>query len=537
MKLKIYTFLFLMQLIGICVKANNTANCIESSASINLYINNVRAKLLNGGDKFWDIFDSRDGAYEIPKGSGINSSFASALWLSGIDASNNLYTAGQTYRQTGIDFWPGALDNFGNTSVIDCKDGDKLFSVYGTEIIASKAGKHIAYNINRWPSLQAPFYDANSDGIYDPTLGDYPVLNLNHSEVIPGQMVFGIYNDKGGIHTAFPGENSLGVEIHTTAYAFASNLSDAINNTIFYRYKIINKSSNTYTEFRMGEFNDADLGNSTDDYVGCDLSTNNQGKKRNLFYTYNADNLDEDGISKGYGLAPPSYGITFLELGKKNDGTSFEMGSFLFQTNEAVPGIPSLPHPLELHRNLKGIWNDGKHLAYGKSNGRDGNDTCFFAFPGKTDPKGRPNWVETGLPGDRRMLPATAARTMLPGQQFTIELAYVWARDLAGTNLTSLEKLRLTTDTVISAFNANFNNFSTGIKVQKNVLKLYPNPTTDFITMEGLGEIISIRIYNSQGKLVKQIQKPTSSKINITGLPQGTYIIQADEFVGRFVKL
>ena len=52
----------------------------------------------------------------------------------------------------------------------------------------------------------------------------------------------------------------------------------------------------------MGLLVDADLGNYSDDYFGCDSS-------QNVMYFYNADNFDEN----GYELNPPALGIISIE--------------------------------------------------------------------------------------------------------------------------------------------------------------------------------------------------------------------------------
>jgi Secretion system C-terminal sorting domain len=523
--------------------ANANRPCLPPTASIEIDVNNIRAKLLNGGDMFWNIFDSRDAAYEIPKNSGKHSSFASSIFLAAIDAGNNLYGAGQTYRQRGLDFWPGSLNALGEIDSVDCVVGDKMYTVYGSEIIDAKLGKGISYNMSRWGNTKFPFFDKNNDGIYDPSLGDYPVLDINNPSLIPGQMVSWVFNDKGNVHTAYPGGNPLGVEIQATAYAFTSNTSLIVHNSTIFRYVIINKSNTTYTEFRFGKYEDFDLGGAADDYVGCDLSTNTNGAKRNLFFVYNADNLDEDisGI-KGYGIAPPAYGVSFLNPGKNSDGSALEMHSFLGITDTFIPGTGFDPlHVIILHRYLSGLWEDGTASYYGTPTGKNGTDPCLFMFPGNTDPQGRPNWVET-IPGgvDRRSIIAVKPRTLAPGEQMKVELAYVWARDTPGTNLTSLAKLRLSTDTLIEAYRTNFNNFSTGITRTKNNLAqvlIYPNPTNSYITIDGVGLVNDLKIYNAQGKLVLHLKKPLSTKVDIEDLPQGSYLVKTDEYVGRFVKL
>lgn len=531
MKTKLYKIAMTFALVLSMSYANAIGNCGPPTASVNLEINNVRAKLLNGGDMFWNVLSNGNAAYEIPKGSGRNSNFTAALWLSARDGGANLYTAGQTYRQRGLDFWPGALNAMGEIDSIDCDDWNEMFSVTGKEINDSKNGKGISYSMSRWPSSHAPFFDANSDGIYDPSLGDYPILDASKPNLVPGQMVYWVFNDKGNVHTAYPGANAIGVEIQAFAYAFASSTSNAINNTTMYRYKITNKSNTPYTEFRAGVFNDFDLGNPDDDYIGCDLSTNTNGKKRNLFYVYNATNNDGNGTALGYGVAPPAFGITFLNV------TAME--SHMFFTNQGVPGQNSDPqNPTEFDRYLRGFWADGTILSYGTPNGRGGTDQCNFAFPGTTDPNGRPEWNESDVQGDRRSVSSIAPRSLAPGEVMEVDFAYVWARDTPGTNLTSLEKLKVTTDTVISAYQNLFSSFSTGVNnFTKKEIKIYPNPANDYLYIDGINMIGKISIYNSQGKLMKVILNPTSNKVNLEGLPQGTYFLKVDNSTHKFIKL
>lgn len=519
--------------------SSKTSNCNEPTASTQLDVNNVRALLMNGGDKFWDIFKSQSAGYEIPKGSGKTSSFTAAIWLSGVDAGANLYSAGQTYRQTGVDFWPGTLNAMGEIEARDCKEADKMYTVYGTEIVNAKIAKGIAYNVSRWPSAHAPFFDANSDGIYDPSLGDYPVLDVNNPSLIPGQMVFWTINDMGNAHTAYQNTNRLGVEIHNTAYAFESKSSEVINNSTIYRYKIINKSNNTYTQFRIAEFADFDLGDGSDDYIGCDLSTNTAGKKRNLFYTYNSDNNDGDGNGYSYGANPPAFGMCFLNTGKNSSNVDLAMNSYMFFTNAGQPGVNGDPrNPTELDRYIRGFWADGQDLTYGTPTGRGGVDPYKFAFPGDTDPGGKPNWVETDVPGDRRVVTSISDRTFAPGEQMTIEIAYVWARDLNGTNQTSLNKLRLSADTLISAYANNFVNFSTGIyNKNKQEFIVYPNPVNDVIYIEADFKINSIQIYNLQGRLMKEIKNTNTRKVELNDLAEGTYILKVNNSSKKIIKL
>src|SRR4051812_6404375 len=81
-----------------------------------LDINRVNAGLTGCGDMHFDLFGSGGASYEVPKGSATHSSFAACIWIGGMDAGNALHMAGQTYRQSGNDFWPGPLDTTNATT-------------------------------------------------------------------------------------------------------------------------------------------------------------------------------------------------------------------------------------------------------------------------------------------------------------------------------------------------------------------------------------------------------------------------------------
>lgn len=67
--------------------------------------NQVNARIYNGSDMFWDM-ESRP-RYEVPKGGMDHACFSASLWIGGLDNSGDLHVAANTYRQTGIDFFPG----------------------------------------------------------------------------------------------------------------------------------------------------------------------------------------------------------------------------------------------------------------------------------------------------------------------------------------------------------------------------------------------------------------------------------------------
>src|SRR6187551_740244 len=75
-----------------------------------LDINQVKARVNSGGDLHGDPNNGNFGGYECPQGSGTTLGGPSSLWIGGLDAGGQLKASAQTYRQGGVDFWPGPLD-------------------------------------------------------------------------------------------------------------------------------------------------------------------------------------------------------------------------------------------------------------------------------------------------------------------------------------------------------------------------------------------------------------------------------------------
>src|SRR6478736_2355447 len=90
------------------------ADCAAPKAAQELWVNNVRTIIYSGGDMWWDLQGNGNAYYIVPatqnRNAGASSCFGGSIWLGGLDAGGQLKVAAMTYRQNGIDFWPGPLD-------------------------------------------------------------------------------------------------------------------------------------------------------------------------------------------------------------------------------------------------------------------------------------------------------------------------------------------------------------------------------------------------------------------------------------------
>lgn len=300
---------------------NPRSDCAPATRQYDLAINNVRARLLNGGDIWWDL---SDGQYIVPKVDpalgvpGVSSLFAGAVWLGGFDDAGNLKMAAQTYRnQSNNDFWPGPLSSVGTTEASICQKWDQFFIVKGVDIRAhinavedaEGAGRPIdcdaiPESLKRYPGRGNPFWsqyydfdlpsdtqgvgafhDADEDGYYNPCAGDYPAIEVRGCPTaanFPDEIVFWVYNDAGNTHTNTNG-TEIRMEVQVQAFAYTTN--DQINDMTFYRYKLINRAVLAIDSTYFGMWIDPDLGCPDDDFIGSDTT-------RSMMYVYNQDGVD-----------------------------------------------------------------------------------------------------------------------------------------------------------------------------------------------------------------------------------------------------
>lgn len=355
--------------------------------------NNVRGQILGNGTVYMN-YESMDDInpcpfWEVPYGSGKSTIFQKALWLGGLDAIDSLHLAAMRYGQGANiqggcqDYWSGPLKT--TDATIDMMTSLKynhVWSLTRAEIEQFKsnlgsASYKIPEDILTWPAHGegdyaqdlAPFVDVNNDGRYNPSDGDYPDIKGDHC-------LFFIFNDSFKEHSESLGEK-VGLEVHAMVYAYDAYEDEALNNTVFTSYKLINRSANDYHATYLGLWFDWDLGYVMDDYVGCDVL-------RNSCYVYNGYEIDGMGEPSSYGDNWPVQVTTVLE---GPDGLG--MTGFMFHNNDAsTTGDPRTAD--QYYMFLQGRWKDGTHMMYG-GNAYPGTPgvvgpECNYMFPGDSDP-------------------------------------------------------------------------------------------------------------------------------------------------------
>ena len=454
------------------------ADCVQATASIDMDVNNVRARLLTGGDVWWN---GDDGLYIVPKVSPgvepVSSIFAGAVWLGGIDPAGNLKVAAQTYgsSSSSTDFWPGPLtDDTGTVEPDTCSRWDRFFTVNDSIIdlhiqryeaaVANNTvynESDIPLNIRLWPGRGnkfffnalieeddskpgwelpdnsqglAAFFDQDGDGEYNPDLGDYPRIEIRGCDLpqYPDQMMFWIYNDAGGVHTESQGA-ALQMEIQVQAFAYASQ--DELNDMTFQRYKLINRAIESIDSTFFAMWVDADLGCFDDDYIGCDTS-------RSLMYIYNEDAQDGQSGCDCAGVNTycdeiPILGVDYFRGPLDENGDELGMSSFTYYNNGGIPGTtPGTTDPgiaSEFYNYLSGSWQDGTPFSFGGSAYNTGStDLIDYAFTEEPDDQTGWSMCTAGLGnGDRRTVQASGPFKLDPGAVNELIIGAVWVPDIS----------------------------------------------------------------------------------------------------------
>jgi hypothetical protein len=396
--------------------------------------------------------------------------------------------------------------------------------------------------------------------MYDPENGDYPHF--------PGDVcIYYIMNDRGGVHMNSGGE-ALGIEIHVMVYAF--NASDALGNSIFVSYRIINRSSNTYTDCYVGNWTDLDIGTPTDDYIACDVANG-------FFYGYNGDAFDEaSSVSNGYGTETPLQAVIFLGgPSLEDDGVDNElpaalsaydtygefgpgygdgivdnerlgMSAFMYYNNSSNP-VNGEPNTAQRYYSLlSGQWLNGADLLYG-GNGVSGsgvtNVPTKYAFPGTSDPEHyatggsvMDEWSETtagNVPGDRRGLASAGPFVFSPGEVVDLDICFLFANE----GSSGIDELTFAQN-FASQIRSHYEEELIGryeLEVYAGVgeketdgleVGLFPNPCRDQIRIQVNSEdVVNLEICDITGRTIDHESFRSVLNYSTASLPTGVYTI------------
>lgn len=578
-------------LLTISTLAFSLLSCFAQQGFNELNANNINCSVTATGDLFNRFESDLMAGFEVPSGSDLRTIYAANLWLGGITADQQIKLAAETFQADGTDWFPGPLTVDGNASTTQ-----EIMDAYNQVWKANRAEVelHVLYfdlseNGDQeavdamfpngytipdwfftWPAHGdvksgfafnlAPFNDTNNNGVYDPENGDYPSF-------CGDECLFFIFNDKGGMHTESGGE-PIGLEIHGMLYGFHSDTDEMLSNTVFLKYKIINRGTFTLKETHLGVWSDFDIGNSTDDYVGTNVL-------RSAIYGYNGDAFDQNGYESSiplqaiaflngpvqsldlednplpdntYSIETNSYGLAGNGFNNGSiDDERYGLCRSLYYSigNNPINGDPSLP--MEYLNYMRGNWKNGQAILYG-GNGISGPGVedypARYMFPDASDPLHMgtegieaPLWNEetaANAAGDRRMIGLVGPFAMASGDVNYLDLAFVFTqKDNDDDDLFALADTRLKEAKLF------YNEYLEECELlpvalgqdelSLSQISVYPNPAQDELTITTplTWNKIEVSVFDIAGNLVKVISlNGGAQEIDMRDLSSGTYAMR-----------
>ncbi len=544
-------YILLIAFIPFCFALIVAQNCERSTAQQD--INTGRAQITHSpnGQMWWDETGAGRFLIDDPQLSDEPASvaFLSEIWIGGKTPNGTIKVShGQKYR-------PGPLDNDGMISANTCKNFDKIWEVTAAHLAIFRSDyldngsidEPIPPSIKEWPGRNnpfssmangfdlpdgrdlAPFFDVNSDNIYNPQDGDYPDIRGAKAAL------WWIFNDQGPSFIS----TEVKADIAVLAYTFDSdNVSS--NTTIFYEIEITNKGTQALDEFVFSFWVDPDLGCYNDDSFGC-------SPENNLAFVYNTDDHDgylPDNNCTGvptFNKGIPFFGVKLLEGVKDADDIDLGMTSFSYYNNAGVGG-PWDPETIDPTNNqeffnfMNGFWKDGSAMTTGGNGLNPGSsDNTPFAFPG--DPSNADEWSEctATLPqGDRRFMLSSGGITLNPNQKTKVAISAIVTRAVENP-CPELAPLLQAAEESQDAFDARLTN----IKNQNlnTRIKIFPNPTNDWITINppNKEKIVALKVLTLNSHLIDEVDGINANhyQLELSQHAAGIYLLKIETSSGK----
>jgi len=370
-------------------------------------VNNLDMFVTNHGSIAQDITGGvlNSGGLFFPKGSLKTTVFAAGLSV-GAMVDGQLLMAKSKFSDE-CEFGPGIMEDG-----VPANPDDPRFRVY--KITTGDGPGTLDWD--DWPIADGAPIDEGGNPLL---LGD--------------QTLWAVFNDADpSLHIGWMGTpEPLGIEVQLTVLAY--RWPNTLANTIFLKYRIINKGSNLLEDTYLYFWSDPDLGGPpegfTDDFIGFDTDLE-------LGYCYNSSNLDEM-----YQVAPPTVGFMMLQGPEADGGGGLDVTAFHTYNADVWLRYETL-----VYNVMQGLNSDGSQII----NPITGLPTTFM-FDG--DPVMGTGWLDD-VPADKRCALSSGPFTMAPDD--TREVIYAIIIGQGEDRLNSIEKLRAMVPEVEAAYNLGF---------------------------------------------------------------------------------
>ncbi len=451
----LFAILFLLQLAfteatakpSITLTGGNPAYGINSIIvqRVILNSNNISAYFQNTGIFNQNTVSGNTIGFEWPKGAGRYACFTAGLCI-GCGINGQYAQVMASYRG---EYAPGTFQNGAWTTNND-------FKMYTVRLGDNGNNNPDYANWYKMVSYGAPYKDVNGNHQYDDGIDIPGIPNAS-------QTIFECMGD-GDASQRSPGEGFgggitsplLGAEIHFVSWAYST---PGLEDMQFIKYEIINKGSFKWDSTFTGIVVDPDLGDASDDYIGCDTTLN-------LGFCYNADNNDGTGAPPTYGASPPAFGMDYLrspvykQAGSPHFGDTLGITSFITFSgpSSAAPPCETDPNgePIPAYHFLQGLKKDrtpymditkvppkrAKYIYYGNPETNSG----WTEYKGSMQNCGGDSTgtiLSVNPSGDRRFVMNSGAYdfAVMPGDTQSIVISQLMRRGADNKNSVTLLKV------------------------------------------------------------------------------------------------
>ncbi len=473
MKLKIFVslliFLFALPLIAAPPqqgKISNSGNSLTVDNTTLIDVNRILMFVTNHGNFGRDLggtfgYDygtwypysgNIDDYYNHTIFGNFSPNYASGLWVGGTDSitGNTLVTI----AEYSDEYVPGPMS--GGTFIPD-NVNFRNFKLYKDSLYSNPNQDYLDYMEYAVPDQGAPVWtleasdywndqmvDATVDTTVtpadttfdtlliwvDPVTSDSSVIGkLGDPQLFGDQFIWSVYNDADASQHTNMSTAPLGIEVKQAVFGWKSD--DPLGDIVVIRYSIYNKGNRTIENTNFSVWCDPDLGQATDDFVGCDTLTG-------LGFVWNDNPTDQSYTNQ----AVPSMGFDFLQgplvaktssdqpdgkmWGKTyTDSTNLGMESFNKYTNGTDP-----VGEVQAYNYMLGLTRDGAAYVY---NGQE----LKYVLSG--DPVSGQGDIDVAS-ADRRWMQSTGPLTFRPGDSTEIYVAMVLGQ--AVNNKVSISLMR-----------------------------------------------------------------------------------------------
>jgi hypothetical protein len=418
---------------------------------------------------------------------------------------------------------------------------------------------------NEWPAYDgAPYKDVDNNGYYDATI-DTPGVPL------ASQTIFIKYDDHFSdfLYQSPP----IGLEISETYWTFSG--IPALYNVIYKKTDIVYTGGSqpvpgSYIDsMYICQWSDPDVGNSSDDFAGCDTALN-------LGYAYNANPVDI--AYEGVGLQPPATGYVFLQGVSEYTGNPNDSAVFNFKWRTGYKYINPDPMNSFVYFAVNGSWIDPQYNYTGTLEFYNAMRGYMPQPPypaSDSFPSGVADYTENGCylltgdpvagtgkldgvvdtAGDRRIQLVNGPFNINLGD--TVELVCALTSAMGADYLSSITELRKNAYSADSAYLSYVTpGYNVGVSPENVIInnyKLYqnyPNPFNPATTIKyAVPKTVNVelKVFDILGRAVKtlvnEIRKPGIYEVqfNAGNLTSGVYFyrLKAGEYIktGRMLLL